>query len=670
MVDLLPAYLPGKRARAWIGALRTALQAAVLVAAAAGPASAQTAPTLSPTAAPAAAANQASYPGLLRVAVNATDLDHRIFSVQQTLPVQPGSLTLWLPRWLPGTHSPAVDIIRMAGLVFRAGSQQLPWQRDPLDPFAFKLDVPGGVQQLNIEFQHLASLTPANGRVVMTPEMLNLQWHNLVLYPAGYAAARVQVQASLTLPGGWQAGTALRAERSQSSELSGNRVETLSYRPVSVETLVDSPVFAGRYLRRIPLDDAGSNSRGQVSLNIVADSEQQLMASEAQIDAHRRLVQQADKLFGARHFAKYDFLLALSEELSGIGLEHHESSENAVDTKYFEAWDKSVGSRELLAHEYVHSWNGKYRRPADLLTPNFNVPMQNSLLWVYEGQTEFWGHVLAARAGLTSPALARDRLAQHAAAYERRSGRAWRNLQDTTNDNLMGGRGRNKEWSNWQRTNGDYYVEALLVWLDVDSVIREKSGGKRSLDDFARAFFGGDDGQLGPKPYTFEEVVATLNSVQPHDWTAFLRERLDNHERAPTDGLARSGWQLVFSDTPSENFKAGEARSKTADFSYSLGLRVGVDGKVVDVLWDGPAFRVGLAPSATLVAVNMRSFSPELLKQAIVANKDGRLPLDLLVRDGTHFKHLRIDWRGGLRYPRLERISGREDRLTQMMSPL
>ncbi|HSW08536.1 M61 family metallopeptidase, partial [Aquabacterium sp.] len=526
----------------------------------------------------------AAYPGLLQVAVNATDLDHRVFSVRQTLPVASGPLTLFLPRWLPGTHSPSGEVTRLAGLVMRAGGQVLPWQRDPLDAHAFQLTVPAGVQELVVEFQHLAAVTSANGRVVMTPEMLNLQWHNLLLYPAGHAARNIQVQASLSLPAGWQSGSALRAERTQTGKQTGKQTgtqagreaDTITFKPVSVETLVDSPVFAGRHFRRIALESAAATR--PVVLNIVADTEQALQASEAQIDAHRRLVQQADKLFGARHFQKYDFLLALSEELGGIGLEHHESSENGVDTKYFEGWDKSIGARELLAHEYVHSWNGKYRRPADLLTPHFNVPMQNSLLWVYEGQTEFWGHVLAARAGLSSPALARDRLAQHAAAFERRAGRAWRNLQDTTHDNLMGARGRPKDWSSWQRSSGDYYIESLLIWLDVDTLIREKSGGQRSMDDFARAFYGSDDGQLGPRPYTFDEVVATLNAVLAHDWAGFLRERLDGHARgAPLDGLARGGWQLAWSDAPSDNFKAGETRAKASDFSDSLGLRVASD---------------------------------------------------------------------------------------------
>lgn len=597
----------------------------------------------------------------IHLSVDATDLQHRVFTVTQTLAVAPGPLTLWLPRWLPGAHAPAVEVLRMAGLQIQAAGRPLPWRRDPLDPHAFQLEVPAGVQALDIRFQHLSPAVPASGRVVMTPDMLNLQWHNLVLYPAGRAARDWLVQPRVRLPAGWQQGSALRLARRDG--------DTLVFQPVSVETLVDSPIFAGRHFRRIALEPAQASR--PVMLNLVADHADALKASEDQIEAHRRLVQQADRLFGgARHFAQYDFLLALSEELGPIGLEHHESSENGVDTKYFEGWDRAIGARELLAHEYVHSWNGKYRRPADLWTPHFNTAMQNTLLWLYEGQTEFWGHVLAARSGLTSAALARDRLAQHAAGMLRRNGRAWRSLQDTTHDNLMGGRGRSKDWPSWQRASADYYIESLLLWLEVDALIREKSAGARSLDDFARAFFGQDDGQLGPRPYRFDDVVATLDAVQAHDWAALLRQRLDGADpEAPLQGLARAGWRLAFGDTPSENFKAGEARGKYSDFSDSIGLRVGADGRLSDVHWEGPAYRAGLAPGLTLVAVNMRAFTPEVLKQALQANREGQAPIELLLRDGNQFRQARIDWRGGLRYPRLERIEGREDRLSPLYAP-
>ncbi len=604
------------------------------------------------------AARETPYPGVVKLQVDATDLDRRILRVRQTLPVAPGPLKLYQPRWIPGHHAPTGDATLLAGLVVQANGQRLAWRRDGLDTHAFLLDVPRGVRALDLEFQHLSAVGESSGRVVMTREMMNLQWHNLLLYPAGHVARGITFQASLTLPEGWSWGGALRAERSDAA--------TVHFKPVSLETLVDSPLFAGLHHKRVELDAAGAAR--PVVLHLFADSASQLEASDAQLDAHRRLVQQCDRLFASRHFAQYDFLLALTERMGGIGLEHHESSENAVKPTYFKDWDKSVRSRELLPHEYAHSWNGKFRRPRDLWTPHFNVSMRNSLLWLYEGQTEFWGKVLAARSGLVSEALARDELASLAALFSTRPGRAWRNLQDTTNDAPMSNLRWSRDWSSWQRNRGDYYGEALLIWLDADMLIRESSNGTRSLDDFARAFFGMRDGELGPLAYTFDDVVAALNAVHPHDWARFLRERLDAHERAPLDGLARAGWRLGFTDKPSSNLEADEADGKYSDFYYSLGFLVGQDGKLSGVLWEGPAYKAGLAPGLTLVAVNLRAYKAELLKDAIRANRDGKAPIDLLLRDGDRFFNVHLDYRDGLRYPALERIEGQPDRLAAMLA--
>jgi predicted metalloprotease with PDZ domain len=599
------------------------------------------------------------YPGTILLSVDATDLNQRVMRVRQTLPVRPGPLKLYLPHWIPGNHSPTGEPARLAGLKISARDKPLPWSRDPLDMSSFRLTVPSGVSTLDIEFQHLSPVARDSGRVVVTREMLNVQWQPLILYPAGYEARGISVQASLRLPPEWGYGSALRA--------AGQDQGVVQFKPVSLETLVDSPVFAGRYFRRVELEPA--DSARPVVLNIVADRPEQLKASDVQIDAHRKLVQQADKLFGARHYAKYDFLLALSEQMGGIGLEHHESSENGVRTKYWENWDKSYAGRDLLPHEYVHSWNGKFRRPRDLTTPHFNTPMQDSLLWLYEGQTQYWGKLLAVRSTLVSAELARDDLAQVAAAYDHRAGRTWRNLQDTTNEPIVGGRRGVRDWANWQRSY-DYYNEAVLIWLDADTLIREKSGGQRSLDDFARSFFGLRDGELGPLTYSFEDIVKALNEVQSHDWARFLRDRLDSTAApAPLDGLARAGWKLGYSETPSENLKADESEGKHNDFSYSLGVRVDHEGKLVDVLWDSPAFRAGLSPAMSVVAVNWRAYKGDVLKDAIAANKDGRTPIELLLREGDNFRTVRIDYRGGLRYPVLERVAGAEDRLATLLAP-
>lgn len=596
------------------------------------------------------------FPGVMEVRVDATDLDHRVFQVRQRLPVQPGRLTLLHARYLPGAHGPYGSIDRIAGLRIEAGGQVLPWVRDTVEPSAFHVEIPKGVSSIDIQHQFLSAVSRESGRVVMTREMLNLQWISLVLYPAGHYADRIQVQPTVRLPEGWKQASALR-------EQAGGKGRDLSFAPVSLETLMDSPLYAGLHMRRIELDAPGHPR--PVALNVMADTPEELEASEAQIAAHRQLVVQADKLFASRHFEHYDFLLSISDRLGGIGLEHHQSSENGVRPGYFKDWAKRPGARSLLPHEYTHSWNGKFRRPADLWTPNYNVPMQDSLLWLYEGQTDYWGRVLAVRAGLVSPAQMRDSLAETVAMLSHRAGRVWRNLQDTTNEGAMAKSRSEAEWSNWQR-GADYYAESALVWLDADTLIREKSGGQRSLDDFAQRFYGVQNGRIKPLTYRFEDVVASLNEVQAHDWRGFLRARLDGHgPGAPLDGIARAGWRLAWAETPSDfqRQQAEDSDARSDDFSYSLGIVLRRDGRVDRVLWDSPAFRAGMSRALTLVAVNGVAYKGERLAAAITAGKSGQAPLDLLVREGDVFRHLQIDYRDGLRYPRLVRVDEAVERL-------
>ncbi|KPF68926.1 hypothetical protein IP84_06850 [beta proteobacterium AAP99] len=609
----------------------------------------------------------ADYPGTIRLTVDATDLDRRIFQVQQTIPVAPGRVTLLYPRWLPGAHGPYGDVSRMAGLMISGGGKPVSWARDTLDPYAFHVDVPAGVRSIDLSFQALTPLDASAGRVVMTPDMFNLQWNIALLYPAGYYASRIPFVAQLRLPADWEPGTALRVRAANISGTGSQRAKLVEYQPVSLETLVDAPVFAGRHVKRIALDPAGAKQ--PVSLFMMADDPSLMEASAEQIDAHRKLVEQSDKLFGRRHFRQYDFLLAISDKMGGIGLEHHESSENGVRPGYFKDWARGVASRELLPHEYVHSWNGKFRRPADLWTPNFNLPMQNSLLWLYEGQTQFWGRILAARSGLNTAEQAIDQFARVAASYETRAGRAWRNLQDTTNEGTMRS-ARDKQWRDWERS-ADYYDEATLIWLEADMILREKTGGTKSMDDFARAFFGVEDtrrsasGELRALTYTLDDVIKTLNSIAPHDWRALLRERMDARGgNAALDGLKRAGWRLAWSDTPSKFANPGGRTSvPDHDFAYSLGLTVAGDGRISFVAWDSPAFQAGLAPQSVLMAVAGRSYTQERLTDAIKANKDGKAPIELLVRNGDVWKSVKIDYRGGMRFPKLERIEGTQDRL-------
>lgn len=620
--------------------LRTVWSALAVVIAVASPVSAADFSQAVPLPAP----RDEAYPGTIKLHVDATNTAQRIFTVRATVPASPGPLTLLFPEWLPANHAPRGPIDKLAGLVVTAGGQRIAWRRDPVEVYAFHIDVPAGATAVDLEYQYLSPTAGDQGRVVVTPEMLNLQWNTVVLYPAGYYARRIPVEASVTLPEGWQMGTALETASASASET--------IFKPVSLEVLVDSPIFAGRYFSRIDLDPKG---RSRVTLNIMADEAEQLEAKPEHIAAHRNLVKQADLLFGARHYDHYDFLLALSDKMGGIGLEHHRSSENGTNAKYFTEWDRRFPGRDLLAHEYSHSWNGKYRRPADLWTPNYNVPMRDSLLWLYEGQTQYWGYVLAARSGLWTKQQALDALAATAALYDHRIGRAWKPLQDTTNDPITSAR-RPQPWSSWQRSE-DYYSEGLLVWLDVDTVLRERTNGRRSLDDFARAFFGREDGEWEKQAtYTFDDVVAFLNELAPNDWAAFLRQRLDGYgPGAPLDGVARGGYRLVYTEEPTELFKTLETQRRVLDLNYSVGASVESDGRLAGVVWDGALFKAGLAVGARIIAVNGKAYESDRMKAAVKETKNGK-KVELIVRVGDDVRTLTVDYSGGLRYPRLERV--------------
>lgn len=595
------------------------------------------------------------FEGTLQINVDASDLARRIFRVHEVIPASPGPMTLLYPQWLPGHHSPSGPISQLAGLEVTANGNVLPWKRDPLNVFAFHVDVPEGASKVEVSFQFLSPQSTREGRVVMTPEMLNLQWNANSVYPAGYFSKRIMTQTTVKFPAGWQFGTALEVESREG--------DTVRFKPIAYDDLVDSPIYAGKYFKRVDLDPG---AKVPVHLNIVADDAKYLEIKPEQLKVHRNLVQQMYKLYGAHHYDHYDFLLSLSKKMSGQGLEHHRSSENGVSPGYFTEWDKNALGRDLLAHEFNHSWNGKYRRGADLTTPNFNVPMQDSLLWVYEGQTQFFGHVIAARSGLWTDEQARDMLAFVAATYDKgRPGLAsWRNIQDTTNDPIIARRAP-LPYRNYQSSE-DYYSGGQMIWLDVDGKLRDLSHGKRSIDDFAKAFFGMDSGQWAVNTYTFEDVVKTLNDIQPFDWASYLRTRVDGHGPF-IGGIASHGWKLTYTDKPSAAVKALEARRQSVDLTYSLGLSLGKDGSIGDVLWDGPAFKGGISPGMTVVAVNGQDYSAEALKEAVTAAaKDKSLSIELLVKNFDRYKTVRLDYHDGLKYPHLVRDTGKPDTLTEL----
>jgi predicted metalloprotease with PDZ domain len=598
------------------------------------------------------------YLGAIHLSVDATDIERHIFRIQETIPVRAGeSMVLLYPQWTPGNHAPSGRVDKLAGLMIQANGARVQWVRDPVDVFAFHVEVPAGATQLDVSFQFTSPTDTNEGRVVMTPDMLNLQWTALALYPAGYFARQIMAEPSVRLPEGWQFATAL--------ETAANRGGVTTFKPVSFDTLLDSPMFAGRYFKRLDLDPGG---RVPVHLNIVADRADLLEVKPEQLEAHRALVQQAYKLYGSHHYDHYDFLLALTDHMGGIGLEHHQSSENATVLTYFTEWDKNADARDLLPHEYTHSWNGKFRRPADLWTPNFNVPMRDSLLWVYEGQTQYWGFVLSARAGLLTKQQTLDAIAATAAVYDHRVGREWRAMQDTTNDPIAAMR-RPLPWRSWERSE-DYYSEGELMWLDADTLIREKSVGQRSLDDFAKAFFGVNDGSFVPSTYVFDDVVKTLNAVLPYDWATFLRERLDGHgPGAPLDGITRGGYKLVYTDTPSSYFKDAEVRRKITDLTYSLGMTIAAEGKLSDVLWEGPAYKAGLTVGTQIIAVNGIALDADQLKRAIADANKTKAAIELLVKNGDRYRTVKIDYHDGLRYPHLEREGSAAGSLDQILTP-
>jgi predicted metalloprotease with PDZ domain len=603
------------------------------------------------------AARDMAYPGTIKLTVDASDVTRAIFKVRETVPVTAaGDLVLLYPKWLPGNHSPSGQINKVAGFRVTANGQELKWVRDTLDVYAFHVAVPQGVSAVDVEFEYVSPTGEGQGRVVATPDLASIEWIANSMYPAGYFVRDIPIQASVIVPSGWKVATALRP-----SSRAGNRID---YPTTSYEILMDSPLIAGAHYRAIPLSP-------DVTLDVIADNEQELAITPEQIAVHKRLVEQAVKNFGAQHYDHYDFLLTISDYLGGEGLEHHRSSEDGVKRGYFTDWENKLRDRNLLPHEFSHSWDGKYRRAADLWTPDYRTPMQGSMLWVYEGQTQFWGYVLGARSGMLSKQDTLDAIAATAASYGYGTpGRTWRPLIDTTNDPTIAQRAA-QPWRSWQRSE-DYYSEGQLIWIDVDRIIRQRSGGKKSIDDFAKAFFGMRDRDYGELTYTLDDVVATLNQVQPYDWRGYLQKRVyDVAAQPPLEGITQGGYNLVFTDQPTKWIKSAEKAGKNNDLTYSGGFVVGMDGKITSVLWDGPAFNAGISIGSELLAVNGRKFDMmgDTLKNAIKAAAGNGPAPELLIHDGDVYRTVKLDWHGGLRYPRLEKVGTGPGTLDALLAP-
>ena len=638
---------------------KTGIALSVLALALAAPAVSTTlsAPTAVPLSHLVPDAVDTPYPGgVMLLDIDATDTTRGVYRVTQTIPVAPGTskLTLMLPQWLPGNHGPRGTMAELVDVQFFAGNQKLSWKRDPIEVFAFHVDVPAGATNVVAKFLHTSPLQTSEGRITMTQEMLNLQWEKMSLYPAGYYVRQIRIKPTVTIPQGWTAATAL-----DGAQVQGNR---LSWAETSYEVLVDSPIFAGKYFRKW---DLGQN----VTLNVVADAPEQLNAKPEYIDLHRNLVTEARLAFGANHFDHYDLLLALTDRMGGIGLEHHRSSENQLEPTLFTDWAKWDFDRNLLPHEYSHSWSGKYRRPARLWTPDYRQPMQGDLLWTYEGQDQFWGTVLAARSGLQSKEVVLGMLANWAGGFSVQAGRRWRSVEDTGNDPVFAAR-KAKPFASLARSE-DYYTEGALIWLEIDQIIRQRTGGQRSIDDFAKLFFGMNPGDYGQLAFETDEIVTKLNAVAPYDWATFIKTRINTPgQPSPVNGIDMGGYKLVWKDEPNPYEKQRMADAKQLPLAYSIGLTIDKDAKVIATLWDSPAFNAGIVPGAKLIAVNGQTYDADALKVAITAAKTGG-PLEFLIQRGNRFQTVKIDYTGGLRWPWLERAAAGKapTGLDQLLTP-
>jgi len=614
-----------------------------------GPVSAQVQPSYNtrpmavPFVDPIPAAQDKPWPGTIGLAIDASDVTTGAYRVTETIPLPPGTtkLTLLHPKWLPGNHGPKGTIAELADIRFFAGGKPLLWKRNPVDVFAFHVDVPAGASEVVAKFIHTSPLRESEGRITMTREMLNLQWEKMSLYPAGHYVRQIKVKPTVTLPQGWTVFTALDGKAQN-----GN---TVSWDVTDYETLVDSPIFAGLYAQR---HDLGQG----VFLDLVADKPELLKVAPENLATFRNMVDEAVLAFGAKHFDHYDFLLALTDRMGGIGLEHHRSSENQYEPRTLIDWAAGDWDRNVIPHEFSHSWDGKYRRPAKLWTPDYREPMQDNLLWVYEGQTQFWGLVLAARSGLQSKEQVLGQLANYAGSFTQYPGREWRSVEDTTHDPIMANR-KPKPFSSLARSE-EYYTEGALVWLEVDAILSDGTAGRKGIDDFAKAFFGVRDGDWGVLTYEFEDVVQTLNRLHPYDWASFLKTRIETPgQPSPIGGIERGGYTLAWKDAPNPFDKARMAAGKFISLNHSLGLGIDKDGKVTATRWDSPAFRAGIMNGMQIVAVSGKAYDEDTIKAAVTAAKGTNQPIELLVKRDDLYRTVQIAYSEGLRWPWLERAA-------------
>ena len=596
-------------------------------------------------------------PVVLRV--DATEAPRKIYHAELTIPASPGPLTLVYPKWIPGEHAPTGPITDLAGLKISAGGKILEWKRDSLEMFAFHIVVPAGASSVDVKLDFLSNAEPGgfSSGASATSELAILSWNQFVLYPAGTASDVVEFAVRLRLPEEWKFGTALSVAKTEGSDV--------EFKTVSLTTLVDSPVLAGRYFRRFELSPGAAPAH---YLDVAADAEDALAPSAELLAKYRELIKQAHALFGATHYREYHFLLVLSDRIAHFGLEHHESSDDQARERFLVDSTTHLAGAGLLPHEFVHSWNGKYRRPDGLATADYQQPMKGDLLWVYEGLTEYLGWVLTARSGLLTPEQSRESLAIAIAPLDNLAGREWRPLADTAVAAQLLYEARN-DWESVRR-GVDFYDEGMLIWLEADTIIRKQSQGRKSIEDFCRAFYGAPSGPAQVKPYTFENLTAALNAIVAYDWKGFFEARLNRTgtDRAPLGGVEAGGYRLTYSDKRSQLQTASEQLSSNVNLAYAIGLRLRQDGSIVDVLPGKVAGKAGIGPGMKITAVNGSEYSTEVLRAAIRDAKNGG-PLELLVVNGKASATYKLDYHDGEKYPALEK-NGQPALLDQILKPL
>jgi predicted metalloprotease with PDZ domain len=596
----------------------------------------------------------------IKLTVDATEAAHKILHAQLEVPVTPGPMTLYYPKWMPADHSPDGPIENLVGLQFSSNGKKVAWRRDLVDMYAVTLDIPQGSTALTV---HLDFLLSAPGPTIdfaadASSKLLVLMWNTVLLYPKGRPAHEIMFEPQLRLPRGWKFNTSL--------PVATHSGDTIAFAPVPLDLLIDSPVQSGEFLASIPLS---SGDAPRQELDIASDDAWAIAVPPELIENYKNLVTQASLLYQSYHFRDYHFLFTLSDNVLPLGQEHHESSDDRVAEHALVDPNHRILVSGLLPHEFSHSWNGQFRRPTGLATADFQLPMEGELLWVYEGLTDYLGTLLTARSGLLTQQQSREQLASIASTLEHRAGRSWRSLQDTA-DSAQVLYFSPGEWVSTRRSV-DFYQESIFLWLDVDTTIRRLSDGHKSMDDFCRIFYAGQDGQPVIKTYTFDDVVSTLNQVAPFDWRSFLRERLDyTGPNAPLGGIAGGGWELVYDDTPNEFLAAAQAVSGRANLTSSVGMTVGRDGMIDDVIPGMAAAKAGLSPYMKILAVDDRQFSVEELNRAVKDSKMGPGTIDILASNTGTIEHHSISYRDGMRSPHLKRVEGKPDMLSAILTPL